>query len=54
MDEEAKSIVWTEEMSKERNCYVDASGRSSVNTAWRVEDYYAFFVPMKLEACHIR
>jgi 4-hydroxyacetophenone monooxygenase len=43
LDRAAASIVWNEKASRDRNYYVDDSGRSSVNAPWRMEDYYQFF-----------
>lgn len=49
MDQAAKKIVWTSDPSDVHNCYLDTTGRSSVNAPWRGEELYGFYFPLKLD-----
>jgi len=49
MDEAARGLVWLDKNTGGRNYYVDATGRSSVNSPWRVEDYYQYFARHSLQ-----
>ena len=49
LDDLAKTLVWDEPLSKQRNYYVNEFGRQQVNASWRVEDYYEKVARVKPE-----
>jgi len=49
MDEVAKDLIWVDPAAKDKNYYVNSHGRSSVNSPFRVKEYYSMFVPQRYE-----